>query len=114
MWSTACLVDKAGMVPSRIPEHAGAVLLTPSHHYPTGTIMPAQRRRAIVDACRETGRWLVEDDFDSHMAQPGVVPAAIQALAPDGVILIGSLQAGGARTAAGLDRRPTRRHRTTA
>lgn len=84
-------VDTAGMVPSRIPEHAGAVLLTPSHHYPTGTIMPAQRRRAIIDACRETGRWLVEDDFDSHLAQPSVVPAAIQALAPDGVILIGSL-----------------------
>jgi GntR family transcriptional regulator/MocR family aminotransferase len=34
---------------------------------------------------------LVEDDFDSHLAEPGVVPAAMQALAPDGVILIGSL-----------------------
>jgi GntR family transcriptional regulator / MocR family aminotransferase len=84
-------VDTAGMVTSQIPEHAGAALLTPSHHYPTGTIMPAQRRRTIVDACRATGRWLVEDDFDSHLAQPGVVPAAMQALAPDGVILIGSL-----------------------
>ncbi len=84
-------VDTAGMVPGEIPGEATTVLITPGHQYPTGTIMPAERRRAVVDACRTAGRWLVEDDFDSHLAEPGVVPAAMQALAPDGVILIGSL-----------------------
>ncbi len=84
-------VDAAGMVPAEIPSAAGAVLLTPSHQYPTGTLMPAERRRAVVDACRGTGSWLVEDDFDSHLAEPGVIPNAVQALAPDGVILMGSL-----------------------
>jgi GntR family transcriptional regulator / MocR family aminotransferase len=84
-------VDRAGMVPDQIPEAAGTVLLTPSHQYPTGTIMSAERRRAVIDACRRAGRWLVEDDFDSHLAETGVVPAAMQALAPDGVILMGSL-----------------------
>jgi GntR family transcriptional regulator/MocR family aminotransferase len=84
-------VDPAGMVPDQIPEAAGTVLLTPSHQYPTGTIMSAERRRALIDACRRAGRWLVEDDFDSHLAEPGIVPGAMQALAPDGVILMGSL-----------------------
>jgi GntR family transcriptional regulator/MocR family aminotransferase len=84
-------VDRAGLVPEEIPEAAGAVLLTPSHQYPTGTLMPVERRRDVVDACRTAGRWLVEDDFDSHLAEPGVVPGAMQALAPDGVILMGSL-----------------------
>jgi GntR family transcriptional regulator/MocR family aminotransferase len=84
-------VDAAGMMPGDIPEASGAVLLTPSHQYPTGTMMPAERRRAVVDACRRAARWLVEDDFDSHLAEPGVVPGAVQALAPDGVILMGSL-----------------------
>jgi GntR family transcriptional regulator / MocR family aminotransferase len=84
-------VDTAGIVHSEIPVRAKTVLITPGHQYPTGTIMPAERRRAVVDACRTAGRWLVEDDFDSHLAEPGVVPGAMQALAPDGVILIGSL-----------------------
>ena len=84
-------VDAAGLVPGEIPAAAATVLLTPGHQYPTGTVMPAGRRRAVVDACRTVGRWLVEDDFDSHLAEPGVVPAAMQALAPDGIILVGSL-----------------------
>jgi len=53
--------------------------------------MPAERRRGLVDACRAAGRWLVEDDYDSHLAAPGLVPAAVQALAPDAVVLVGSL-----------------------
>ena len=84
-------IDGAGALPDQIPEAAGAVLLTPSHHYPTGSLMPPERRRAVLDACRTAGRWLVEDDYDSHLAAPGVVPAAVQALAPDSVIVLGSL-----------------------
>lgn len=84
-------IDGHGMIPNQIPHEAGAVLVTPSHQYPTGTLMPAERRRDLVDACREAGRWLVEDDYDSHLAAPGLVPAALQALAPDTVVLVGSL-----------------------
>ena len=92
-WSNVCPFGwmLPGMVPGDIPEASGAVLVTPSHQYPTGSMMPAERRRAVVDACRRAGRWLVEDDFDSHLAEPGVVPGAMQALAPDGVVLMGSL-----------------------
>lgn len=84
-------VDGSGLVPALIPRDAGAVLVTPSHQYPTGALMPPERRRALVDACRDAGRWIVEDDYDSHLAAPGVVPSAIQALAPDMVILTDSL-----------------------
>ena len=38
--------------------------------------------------CRQAGRWVVEDDYDSHL---GTVPAAVQAFAPDTVVLVGSL-----------------------
>ncbi|WP_053207833.1 PLP-dependent aminotransferase family protein [Jiangella muralis] len=69
----------------------GAVMITPSHQYPTGVQLSASRRRSLVDGCRVAGRWLVEDDYDSHLAAPGVVPAAVQALAPDLVVFTGSL-----------------------
>lgn len=84
-------IDRHGMLPEEIPDGAGAALVTPSHQYPTGTLMPAERRRDLVGHCRDAGRWLVEDDYDSHLAVPGLVPAALQALAPDTVVLVGSL-----------------------
>ncbi|WP_166345231.1 PLP-dependent aminotransferase family protein [Phytoactinopolyspora limicola] len=83
-------IDESGLVPEDIPPGVGAVLVTPTRQYPTGLLMPAGRRRALVDACTEAGRWLVEDDWDSHLAAPAT-PGAIQALAPETVVLMGSL-----------------------
>lgn len=84
-------IDGDGLDPALIPARSGVVLLTPSHQYPTGVQLSAPRRRALVAACRAAGRWIVEDDYDSHLAAPGVVPAAVQALAPELVVLTGSL-----------------------
>ncbi|TDE00346.1 PLP-dependent aminotransferase family protein [Jiangella asiatica] len=84
-------VDGDGLDPALIPANVGAVLVTPSHQYPTGVQLSPSRRRTLVDSCRAAGRWIVEDDYDSHLAAPGVVPAAVQALAPDLVVLTGSL-----------------------
>ncbi|AYY11741.1 PLP-dependent aminotransferase family protein [Actinobacteria bacterium YIM 96077] len=83
-------VDASGLVPEAIPPGAGAVLVTPTHQYPTGVLMPADRRRALVETSGAAGRWVIEDDWDSQMAPPSV-PSAMQALAPETVILIGSV-----------------------
>lgn len=87
-------LDPALLTPAR-PDaggvDAGAVMITPSHQYPTGVQLSAARRRSLVDVCRAAGRWIVEDDYDSHLAAPGVVPAAVQALAPELVVFTGSL-----------------------
>jgi GntR family transcriptional regulator / MocR family aminotransferase len=87
-------VDGDGLDPAalgRVGGGAGAAMITPSHQYPTGVQLSATRRRTLVDSCRAAGRWIVEDDYDSHLAAPGVVPAAVQALAPDLVVFTGSL-----------------------
>lgn len=83
-------IDDEGLVVEAIPAEAGAVLVTPTHQYPTGVRMPAHRRRQLVDTSSVERRWVVEDDWDSHLASPSV-PSALQALAPDTVVLIGSL-----------------------
>nr|WP_246211269.1 PLP-dependent aminotransferase family protein [Phytoactinopolyspora alkaliphila] len=83
-------IDDAGLIPDEIPDESGVVLVTPTRQYPTGLLMPAERRRSLVEVCSAAGRWIVEDDWDSHLSPPGV-PAAIQALAPETVILLGSL-----------------------
>ena len=43
------------------------VLTTPSHHFPLGTVMSANRRRQLLHwAAQEKERYLIEDDYDSE------------------------------------------------
>lgn len=46
---------------------AGAVYLTPSHHFPLGVVMPAARRRDVLQwAIDGQDRYIIEDDYDSE------------------------------------------------
>lgn len=42
------------------------VYLTPSHHEPTGVVMPLARRRKLLKWAGENGVIVVEDDYDSE------------------------------------------------
>lgn len=42
------------------------VYVTPSHHEPTGVVMPIARRRKLLQWAQENGAFIVEDDYDSE------------------------------------------------
>lgn len=42
------------------------VYVTPSHHEPTGVVMPIARRRKLLQWAQENGAFVVEDDYDSE------------------------------------------------
>lgn len=66
------------------------VYLTPSHQYPTGGILSAQRRQALVDFVQQRSCMLVEDDYDGEFRFEGTPVSALRELAPEKVIYIGS------------------------
>lgn len=66
------------------------VYLTPSHQYPLGGILPIQRRQALIRFARETGCFIVEDDYDSEFRYEGAPASSLYELAPDTVIYLGS------------------------
>lgn len=46
---------------------ADVVHISPSHHYPTGIVMPVARRHELLRwADEEEGRYILEDDYDSE------------------------------------------------
>lgn len=46
---------------------ADVVHISPSHHYPTGIVMPAARRHELLRwADKQEGRYILEDDYDSE------------------------------------------------
>ena len=67
------------------------VVLTPSHQFPLGGAMPAQRRRAFLDWAKTKDAYLVEDDYDSEFRYAGRPIPALSSLDNDGrCIYIGS------------------------
>jgi GntR family transcriptional regulator/MocR family aminotransferase len=48
----------------RAPE-ARLISTSPTHQFPTGVTMSLDRRLALLDLARETGVWILEDDYDS-------------------------------------------------
>ncbi|WP_084383511.1 PLP-dependent aminotransferase family protein [Hydrogenophaga flava] len=67
------------------------VYLTPSHQFPTGRAMPLERRLAFISHARDTGAWLIEDDYDSEFLYDHQPAPALQGLDEHGrVIYIGT------------------------
>lgn len=65
-------VDKSGLMVERLKNsNVSLVHISPSHHFPTGCVMPIARRRALLDWARNQGAYLVEDDYDSEFRFDG-------------------------------------------
>lgn len=61
-------LDDAGLSAAALRESgADVVHISPSHHYPTGIVMPIARRQELLRwADEQEGRYILEDDYDSE------------------------------------------------
>ena len=76
---------------TRLCRRAKVAWVTPSHQYPLGVTMSASRRLQLLEWARETGAWIVEDDYDSEYRYESMPIASLQGLDTDSrVIYIGT------------------------
>jgi GntR family transcriptional regulator/MocR family aminotransferase len=68
---------------------ATAVLATPAHQSPTGVVLSAPRRTALLDWARG-GHLVIEDDYDAEYRYDRAPVGALQGVAPDRVVYVGS------------------------
>jgi GntR family transcriptional regulator/MocR family aminotransferase len=69
---------------------ADAVVLTPSHQWPAGSVLSAERRAAVLRWAAESGAMVIEDDYDAEFRYDRTPVGALQGLAPDRVVYAGS------------------------
>ena len=69
---------------------ASAVIVTPAHQYPLGTVMSPECRTRLVDWARERGAWIIEDDYDGEFRYDRHPVGALQGVAPDRVAYLGT------------------------
>lgn len=89
-------VDGDGIDVERLAEAAArtgarAAIVTPAHQFPLGSALSPARREALVAWARAHDAVVVEDDYDAEFRYDRRPIAALQALAPERVVLVGSL-----------------------
>lgn len=86
--------DDQGMAPE--PEHwkqapPRLIYTTPTHQYPTGVVMSAARRLALIAAAQQHQAWIIEDDYDGDFHYHGEPVMAMQGMTDNApVIYLGS------------------------
>jgi GntR family transcriptional regulator/MocR family aminotransferase len=85
-------VDELGIdVAALDASGARVVVVTPAHQSPTGVVLAAQRRHALVDWAERNDAFIVEDDYDSEFRYDREPVGVLQGLAPDRVFTIGTV-----------------------
>jgi GntR family transcriptional regulator/MocR family aminotransferase len=84
-------VDEDGLrVDALRASGADAVILTPAHQWPTGAVLSAAKRAAIITWANERNAVIIEDDYDAEYRYDGSPVGAMQGLAPHRVVYGGS------------------------
>jgi GntR family transcriptional regulator/MocR family aminotransferase len=85
-------VDERGIdVAALAASGADAVILTPAHQSPTGVVLAAERRQALVALAAERGLVILEDDYDAEFRYDRDPVGALHGLALDHVAGLGSV-----------------------
>ncbi|MFJ9345790.1 PLP-dependent aminotransferase family protein [Streptomyces sp. NPDC101237] len=82
--------DRLGTDTTRLSRGPAAVLLTPAHQFPMGVPLHRDRRAAVVDWARREGGLVLEDDYDGEFRYDRRPVGALQGLAPDEVVYLGT------------------------
>jgi len=85
-------VDDLGVdVAALAASGARAVVVTPAHQSPTGVVLAASRRHALVEWATRHDAFIVEDDYDSEFRYDREPVGVLQGIAPDRVFTLGTV-----------------------
>lgn len=75
-------IDKYGVPTDSLEEKKIDVMhISPSHHFPTGIVMPISRRYELLGwASKKDSRYIIEDDYDSELRLTGKPIPTLQSI----------------------------------
>lgn len=85
-------VDEKGMQVEQIPPNlpTSGIIVTPSHQFPLGSVLPIQRRVKLIEYARTADAYIIENDYDSEFRHHGSPINTLHLLDPERVLHVGS------------------------
>jgi GntR family transcriptional regulator / MocR family aminotransferase len=85
-------VDDGGLrVDELARSDADAVIVTPAHQFPSGAVLSAERRAALLAWLRESDAFAIEDDYDAEYRYDRQPVGALQGLEAERIVYGGSV-----------------------
>jgi GntR family transcriptional regulator / MocR family aminotransferase len=85
-----CAVDESGLIVDHLPERRCSLLhVTPSHQYPTGAALSADRRLSLIAWARRNDCVIVEDGYGDEFHDEGMQLQPILPAAPERTLYVG-------------------------
>jgi GntR family transcriptional regulator/MocR family aminotransferase len=86
-----CPVGAEGVDPAALADlGADAAVVAPAHQFPSGTVLSALRRHALIDWATAHDGLIVEDDYDAEFRYDRTAVGAVQGLDPGRVAHVGT------------------------
>ncbi len=86
-----CPVDADGLNPATLADlEADAVVAAPAHQFPTGAVLSASRRHALIEWATTHDGLIIEDDYDAEFRYDRAGVGAVQGLDPSRVAHVGT------------------------
>ncbi|MBW9102704.1 PLP-dependent aminotransferase family protein [Paraburkholderia phenoliruptrix] len=79
-------LDQCGLAFETSLDAPRLIFVTPAHQHPTGLLMPATRRQALLRFADRVGARIIEDDYDSEFHYEGRPVAALQGFDQSGSV----------------------------
>ena len=90
-------LDEDGIIPDLLADAfestaSRAVYVQPTHHNPTGAVMPATRRREVLEVASRAGAFVIEDDWARWLGYERTNPPTLISMDGEGrVVYVSSL-----------------------
>lgn len=73
-------IDEHGVDPDHLKGERGVYLISPTHQFPTGSILRVDRRVKLLNRAIDTDSYIIEDDYDSEYKYYGRPIPAMKSL----------------------------------
>ncbi|WP_428910499.1 PLP-dependent aminotransferase family protein [Niallia sp. Krafla_26] len=81
-------VDNQGICVDQISPHTKMIFTTPSHQFPSGVLMTANRRQELIQFARQNQTWIIEDDYDGEFRYRGAPLPSLYSQMPTNILYL--------------------------
>jgi GntR family transcriptional regulator / MocR family aminotransferase len=81
-------VDSQGICVEKVSPKSKMIFTTPSHQFPSGVLMTANRRQELIQFARQNQTWIIEDDYDGEFRYRGGPMPSLYSQMPTNILYI--------------------------